>query len=249
MRKIFLLLTTVLLLAACSSDDDSSSNKLATPVLLTPSNNTTVEVELYGNHFEWTEVSNATQYLFQISSTSDFSTIEMEDTLNESIIFTNLADFENESTYYWRVRAFGQGFEESDYSQVFSFVVINELNNSNCDFCYLSYDGTFSSTIDGDNVSNRPMHVVFQPYANNLYESIYTFQFGDFNNWYTQQFFITGPLQNGSTIIYENRIWNINDTTIIINGTITFNSDFTTLTGEFTLTGAHTGTITFFATL
>ena len=249
MKKLFLLLTSFMLIAACSSDDDSNSNKLTTPTLLTPSNNAIVEVQLFGNQFEWTEVSNATQYLFQISSTSDFSIVEIENTGDENNNFANLMEFEDESTYYWRVRAFGQGFEDSDYSQVFSFVVNNESNNSNCDFCMINFSGTFDATIDGENISNRSMDVSFQPFENNLYQSTYFFNFGSFNNWGTEQFFITGSLQNGDSLIYENRVWNINGMTVTINGTVTFSSDFTTLTGEFILTGGHTGTINFFATL
>jgi hypothetical protein len=250
MKKTFLLLISIMLITACSSDDDSNSNsnKLATPVLLTPSNNAIVEVDEFFNLFQWSEVENASQYLFQISAASDFSSIEIEETIQSNSFDVNMVDFENESVYYWRVRAFGQGFEESDYSQVFSFNVINDINNS-CEFCLINYSGTFDATIDGENVSNRSMGVFFQPFENNLYQSIYTFNFGSLNNWSGQQFFITGVLQNGNSLIYENRVWNINGTTVTINGIVTFNSDFTTLTGEFTLTGAHSGTINFFATL
>lgn len=136
MKKLFLLLTSFMLIAACSSDDDSNSNKLATPVLLTPSNTTTITVsQNWWNEFKWAEVANAKQYLVQISETSNFSTILHEATrvveeddpyYNTTMEFNIYDSTQHQSTYYWRVRAFAPDFDPSDYSTPFSFVVNKE---------------------------------------------------------------------------------------------------------------------------
>jgi hypothetical protein len=136
MKKLFLLLISIVLITACSSDDDSNSNKLATPVLLTPSNNTTITVSQNGwNEFKWAEVANAKQYLVQISETSNFSTIldeatalvnEDEPHYNTNMPFLLYSSTQHQSTYYWRVRAFAPDYDPSDYSTTFSFVVNKE---------------------------------------------------------------------------------------------------------------------------
>lgn len=137
MKKLFLILTSFMLFAACSSDDDSNSNKLGTPVLLTPSNNTTVSVSEFNPYreFVWAEVANAKQYLVQISETSNFSTILDEATAvvdeddpdyNNRIYFDLYDSTQHQSTYYWRVRAFAPDYDPSDYSATFSFVVNKE---------------------------------------------------------------------------------------------------------------------------
>ncbi len=249
-------MTLFMLITSCSSDNSSPidvDGKLATPSLLSPSNNSTVEVYLdltdglpEETYFQWSEVSNASLYIIQISKTSSFENIEFESISSFNHFYIRLDEFEQESIYYWRVKAIGQSFEDSDFSQVFSFL----LFNYSCEFCQnYSVEGIFNAIIDGENVSNRTIDVRFQPYGDNLYQSLYNFDFGSFNNWYTQLSFLYGPLQNGNTLIYENIIWIINGTTLTINGTATFDEDFETITGDLTLTGSHTGSITFFVNL
>ncbi len=128
MKKLFLLLTSFMLITACSSDDDSgsNSNKLVTPSLLTPSNNTTI-INNY-SYFYWSEVQNANQYLIQISNSSNFSNILLDESVdldfynyNSGGTEFNLSNLENQTTYYWRVRAYGPGYDPSDYSETFSF--------------------------------------------------------------------------------------------------------------------------------
>ena len=257
MKRIFLLLVSLFVLS-CSSDDSSdSSNELATPDLITPSDNATITVEwndTSSREFVWGEIATATRYLIQISSDSNFETIvkELYRNVNEQEPYDNttayftLDDLED-GQYYWRVKAFGEDNQESDYSQVYAFTLIN---NSNCDFCFSDYYGTFDATIDGESVSNRAMEVfIYQPGENGLHDSAYRFNFGSFNNWQQELFTISGALQNDNTLIYENRVWDIDGTSVTINGTVTFSNNFTMLSGDFTLTGGHSGTINFSASL
>ncbi len=131
MKKAFLLLISIMIVVACSSDDDSNSNpnKLVTPVLLTPSNNSTVNSDYY-SEFTWSNVANADQYLIQISSASNFSNIVLDLTIDAEDYtdygcYMATGELENQAAYYWRVRAFGAGYDPSDYSESFSFTVNN----------------------------------------------------------------------------------------------------------------------------
>lgn len=132
MKKIVLLLFVSLAIISCDKDDDSTNaNKLAKPTLLTPSNNTTIEIDDFWYEFVWSNVENADQYLIQLSSSSDFSNIINDSTVlvdEEEPYYNTRTYFETElfedgATYYWRVRAFGTGYEASDYSSSFSFRV------------------------------------------------------------------------------------------------------------------------------
>ena len=254
MKNIIVLFLAPLFLLSCSKDDDGA-NKLTAPTLLTPSNNSTLDIS-NGNwwyDFKWSHVADADQYLIQVSDASNFANILITRTLDVEEYMDNgcdlkLADLEDQKTYYWRVKAFGQGHAESDYSQGLSFTILNQDNGA-CSFCFKPYTGTFKGVIDGEGFDNKPMYLVYEAAVNNLYPTHFNLEFGDFNNWYETYFSITGSLENGTTLVYTNRIWDINGNTVMLNGTITFNSDFSTLTGEFELSGAHSGTLSIFATL
>ena len=133
MKYIFVLFMAPLLFLSCSKDDDGAQeNQLAAPILLTPSNNSTIEISDYMFYeFVWSNVENADQYLVQLASDPNFSNIlsDATTTVDEDNPYWNTRvsfnenHFEHQRTYYWRVRAFGQGFEASDFSASFSFKV------------------------------------------------------------------------------------------------------------------------------
>jgi hypothetical protein len=127
MKKILPILLAVFLIVSCGNDDENNnnSNKLSTPILLTPSNNATVQ--RMGDccyTFEWSEVLNATQYLIEYSSSQDFSNIFESSTSTELYDYHGFNDIIPRANY-WRVRALAPGFEPSNYSDVFMFTFVD----------------------------------------------------------------------------------------------------------------------------
>lgn len=73
--------------------------------------------------FTWTAPQGADSYFFQVSRSSDFSTVDYEaETIVPSFYSANLEWLKQDSTYYWRVRT--RSINSSDtYSAVSSFTV------------------------------------------------------------------------------------------------------------------------------
>jgi hypothetical protein len=96
----------------------------ATPIPVAPLNSSTVSgspVVLV-----WREVAGATGYDIQISTTANFSSTEVDTTglASDSLLF---ADVENNTTYFWRVRARNE-VGQSDFSDTFLFTT-GEVSN------------------------------------------------------------------------------------------------------------------------
>lgn len=246
MKKIFPFLFTFLVLASCGKDDDGNNkNQLSSPTLLIPSNNaSTFDYDAY---FEWSEVLNATQYYLEISKNSSFSDILFNVTASSNKSILSFNDVQT-GEYYWRVKALAPGFETSNFSEVFKFNFVNEPN-SNCQFCQVVYTGIFngSLTIAGnvDNFNNNGISVTYDLSVNDFYSSNYTLSTSSIVQIYN--FNIIGEL-DGNVLTYTNQTWTtIAGDQIIVNGTATFNSNFTSVSGSLIFSGEGSGNMDFVA--
>ena len=71
-------------------------------------------------NFIWNKVSNATQYVFQISRNSSFTNLRINETVNDTTFNANNLSYN--TTFYWRVRA-KKGNSNSNWSEARSFSV------------------------------------------------------------------------------------------------------------------------------
>jgi hypothetical protein len=82
--------------------------KLATPVLISPHDNTLAnQVDL---NYQWGTVTGAAYYMFELDNNSDFSSPEYTATTTDTIynptsLYGPLANSLPDDTYYWRVKA------------------------------------------------------------------------------------------------------------------------------------------------
>lgn len=95
-----------------------AAKDMAAPTLIYPTNGGEVETPM---DFQWSAVDNATSYLLEIASDASFSkmlyTVECTSTSCSSNMFDKFLN----QTYYWRVRACGNGYNDG-VSAVWSFV-------------------------------------------------------------------------------------------------------------------------------
>lgn len=90
--------------------------ELLAPVLTAPTNGATAVA--LPPHFSWQAVTNATGYLVQVSTSSDFATVAASRTgTGTTVEITGLLGL---TTYYWRVKAYVTG-AYSPWSTVWSF--------------------------------------------------------------------------------------------------------------------------------
>ena len=82
--------------------------------------------------FNWDSVSNATQYVFQLSNSENFSNIINNEVVNTNSLILN--SIQNNSTYYWRVKPKNE-CGEGNFSQIFTFKTVcdkpTNLNTTN----------------------------------------------------------------------------------------------------------------------
>lgn len=99
MRKLLLFITLSVTLSNCKEEEQLAPLK---PELELPSNNSTsTELDLT---FSWKESSSSDSYTFQLSTQSDFSSIEVNKT-DLSAVSINIEKLKPITTYYWRVNA------------------------------------------------------------------------------------------------------------------------------------------------
>ncbi|NOX18531.1 MAG: fibronectin type III domain-containing protein, partial [Chlorobi bacterium] len=99
------------------SEEFNFKTGLKTPILLSPENgsrNNQIALD-----FDWTSVSGADRYIFQLTFDSNFVQIEKEAVTELSKYSAN--DLLFDSTYYWRTRGFNAFGDSSKWSSVFSF--------------------------------------------------------------------------------------------------------------------------------
>jgi hypothetical protein len=87
------------------------------PILTSPANAAN-EIPVNDLNFTWESVAGATEYQFQYSVNPDFSSPVYSETITD--IFTSISGLQNNTSYYWRVRA-GNGTGYSPWSAVWSF--------------------------------------------------------------------------------------------------------------------------------
>ncbi len=90
---------------------------LSTPALIQPKNYSN-RIQTDKPVFDWTKVEGAVRYRFQVSKSMDFSTIIINETIEESAYY--LAQLKDQTQYYWRVRAYSQT-DSSRWSSVWEF--------------------------------------------------------------------------------------------------------------------------------
>lgn len=85
-------------------------SELAT-LLIAPANNLILAPNAIT--FEWEKVQFAENYILQVSRSSSFSFIEVEEVLSAT---TKTLDLESERTYYWRVRPFNSHYANTPWA-------------------------------------------------------------------------------------------------------------------------------------
>lgn len=89
---------------------------LAIPNLLSPANES-ADVPVEGTRLEWSGVGGADRYEYQISTKSDFSTYTAG---NTTVTHDDLSKLDEDTKYYWRVRA-KKGGNNSNWSATWFF--------------------------------------------------------------------------------------------------------------------------------
>jgi len=97
---------------------------MSAPNLLIPSQENEEVLDL---KFEWNTNPNTSKYIFEISLSSDFSTLHHQ--VNTENNFLNLTELDPATTYFWRVASINE-CETSEWSEVFSFVTAKITNNN-----------------------------------------------------------------------------------------------------------------------
>lgn len=123
LKNLFILGLLLFSISSCDKEEDQqdNGNQLTTPTLISPANNANVSASGTVVFFDWSDVANATEYQFELSTTANFSNIiESSADVSSENVFGE-SNLTNNTTYYWRVRALAPGFDNSDFSQVFSF--------------------------------------------------------------------------------------------------------------------------------
>ncbi len=90
---------------------DEDITKLETPFLTSPP-----LIEKYSISLNWNSVLNADEYLIQSSENYQFTSLMENKTLSNSEY--NFSDLESYTYYYFRIKAIGEGFNDSNYFQI-----------------------------------------------------------------------------------------------------------------------------------
>ncbi len=97
------------------------------PTMLSPING---DIEQYNYvNLTWESVPNATHYVVQVSRLSSFAVIAYNGIVSDtSLVLTELFD---DKTYYWRVKAFNQGYTCAPISPTESFMTFDVVRTEN----------------------------------------------------------------------------------------------------------------------
>ncbi len=101
--------------------EHSFKTQLATPTLTSPANNAVAQ--LIAGNMTWSAVTGADNYLLQVSTDANFNTT----VINNATLTTNSFAYtalNNNTTYYWRVKATATGGDESAFSSVYQFKTV-----------------------------------------------------------------------------------------------------------------------------
>ena len=182
----------------------------ATPVLSTPSNNST-GVSL-SPVLVWQSAVNATSYRVQLSTSSSFNTLTVDETTTQTS--RALSNLSYSTTYYWRVKSYN-AIDSSDWSAVWNFttrqappaapVLISPSNGATALDTFttlvwqsvanaigyrvqLSTSSTFSTLIVNDSLTmiNRTLTHLF--YNTTYYWRVKSYTLSDSSDWATATF-------------------------------------------------------------
>lgn len=95
-----------------------AAKDMPAPTLVYPANGSEVETPM---DFQWNAVDNATNYLLEIAGDASFEKMLYTKECTTTSCSSNAFDKFANQTYYWRVRACGNGYNDG-VSQVWSFV-------------------------------------------------------------------------------------------------------------------------------
>lgn len=246
-NKLFILLLIVTTISSCKKDEDNNTNKLDTPELLTPSNGINVgqfSMILFNNQnhvyvdFDWGNVENADEYKIEIATNQNFeaSSIIKDYVTADSDEYFYLENPNpgNDATFYWRVRAISASFENSDYSQVFSFTATAEddntvINPSPKNGTYNGYGSgpIFITSVLDTTFTNLPMEITVQETfdGSGVFDVTYDFDVNGINVNPTVE-----GIESGSNIVITNQSYNLlGFVDLLINDNITFNGSNTAI--------------------
>lgn len=95
-------------------DTTATSTQLAAPANFTLNpDSPPIAGQLFA---DWDAAASATEYIVDISDTSDFTVILQSYTVNAPTTSTSITDLTSGNTYYGRVKARASGFADSDWS-------------------------------------------------------------------------------------------------------------------------------------
>lgn len=122
MKKLWFLPLMLLFFVACDKDDDTDDlTQLAAPNLQSPADNAVLQAPSFAFTFSWSESIGADEYELELAGNENFTNSSTLISSGTSIQITSNDIVEGE-TYYWRVRALGEGFETSNFSSARTFV-------------------------------------------------------------------------------------------------------------------------------
>ena len=105
--------------------DPSIINPPTIPNLLLPENNSSIQT--LSPEFHWDQSARANEYSFQLSNEEGFSSVLLDSTLSDTALVP-VEKLDNDASYYWRVKAIGDG-GESDWSETFTFNIPVDVSN------------------------------------------------------------------------------------------------------------------------
>ncbi|MCX7716728.1 MAG: hypothetical protein N2Z73_04855, partial [Endomicrobia bacterium] len=183
------------------------------PQLISPANG----IQMYDRNptFSWSSVKDpdGVYYTLIVSSTPDFSSniIYIVNLTTSQYIPDQHGDFKVDTTYYWKVKAADRGENESDFSEIYSFVIISSdditspgrVDNLYAKSGWLTGSVLLSWTSPGDddyngNIQNGMYRIDYATYnKTNWDHRNYKIKITTFVNVYTtQHLLITGLIPN-----------------------------------------------------
>lgn len=248
LKFLFVLAISFLMIASCDKEDDPQDNdKLDAPSLIAPANNA---VETYDSvtgtatvDFDWSTVASASNYELEVSTTNDFLNIVVTEIAVSSDAAITHSFFNDNTTYFWRVKASGVNVDDSDYSSIYSFtlascIVCGEYNGDS--------DGTMEiplTSTDTTFVGASTSIEVSETTTANVYELAIELSALLGAPSGTLVVYVDGTL-SGNMITVTNEMFNYAGiANITVNGTMNIIGN--SAVGNFTFTGDAIGTIAF----
>jgi hypothetical protein len=103
------------------SEEWSFTTKLTAPTLTTPADESINQT--LNPDFAWSEVTEASEYDFRISTDGTFATSDYTETVSTNALSLTLYNLSHNTEYFWQVKA-TDGSNESDWSETYSFTTL-----------------------------------------------------------------------------------------------------------------------------